>query len=91
MLVRNFLPPCCGIPAFMGVVRKGGLTGVSAIIKAKEQRQEQMARKEEILIKVHSALEKVLQLVPLALTKVQAIILERMPHKLVEKEVKLGK
>lgn len=71
----------------MGVVRKGGLTGVSAIIKAKEQRQEQMTRKEEVLNKIHSALEKVLQLVPLAPSKVQAIILDRMPHKLVDKEV----
>eukprot|EP00897_Mesotaenium_endlicherianum_P000844 jgi/Mesen1/10760/ME000909S10082 len=88
MLVRNFLPPSSGIPTFMGVSRRGQPAGMAAIAKARERKGEEISRKPEVLKRVQATLGRIAQLVPTAHMRLLPIVLHKMPHKRVEKEVR---
>lgn len=86
MLVRNFLPPSSGIPAFMGVARRGGPTGAGAILAAGKQRAEELGRRAEVVGKVQAALQRLAQLVPTTASRLLPVLLHKLPHKRTDKE-----
>ncbi|GAQ88796.1 RNA polymerase I specific transcription initiation factor RRN3 family protein [Klebsormidium nitens] len=71
MLVRNFLPPAL----------QPGARVTSDVLEA------QVARKEAVLGAVHKTLERLMDLVPIATSRLQPIVLRRMPHKRLDREV----
>lgn len=86
MLVRNFLPPSCGLPAFIGVSRRGEPVGLAALMKARDRRQEDLARRDDVLKRVFATLERISYLVPTAPTRLQSILIQKMPHRRSDKE-----
>eukprot|EP00850_Spirogloea_muscicola_P015330 SM000116S24251 [mRNA] locus=s116:305748:310367:+ [translate_table: standard] len=88
MLVRNFLPPSSGLPTFMGVCGGGDgqPIGVAAIVQARANKDQEMAKRDEVLGRVHGSLRQVMELVPTATLRLQPIVLQHMPHRRLEKE-----
>lgn len=86
MLVRNFLPPSCGLPLHMDSLTRrqilGGLTAEQLLLK----KEGHLARKSEILERVHLAIQQIAELVPTAALRLQPIILRRMPHRIIHKD-----
>lgn len=72
MLVRNFLPPAL----------QPGARVTSDVLEA------QLARKDAVLGAVHKTLERLMDLVPIATSRLQPIVLRRMPHKRLDREVR---
>ncbi|CAI7833716.1 unnamed protein product, partial [Closterium sp. NIES-53] len=99
ILVRNLMPPSSGVPAFMGAHpaklpaasahpgAPGGAAGaVAAIVAAKARKGEELRRQSEVLRWVVGALSRICRLVPTASSRLLPLVLQRMPHKRVEKE-----
>ncbi|KAL3691627.1 hypothetical protein R1sor_005278 [Riccia sorocarpa] len=87
MLVRNFLPPSCGIPAFLDTYSRTGLMGGwLSMDKIRAQQSDQMARKDVVLNQLHSAIRHLADLVPTAPMRLQPIVLQKMPHKTLPKQ-----
>lgn len=86
MLVRNFCPPSSGIPAFMGVARRGGPTGAGAVLAARKRRAEELGRRTEVVGKVQAALQRLAQLVPTTPSRLLPVLLHKLPHKRTDKE-----
>ncbi|KAL4198092.1 hypothetical protein AMTRI_Chr03g138460 [Amborella trichopoda] len=84
MLVRNFLPPACGLSHVVDSFTRR-LMGQTNIANQHELlsklMHQQLQRKEEVLDLVHSALHKIASLVPTASLRLLPIILNRMPHR----------
>ncbi|KAH8945277.1 hypothetical protein BDL97_12G033200 [Sphagnum fallax] len=82
MLVRNFLPPSCGLPAFLDSFTRAGLmTGTFNMEKLRMQASQHIAKKDGVLGHLHSALHQILKLVPTAAFWMQNILVQRMPHR----------
>lgn len=87
MLVRNFLPPSCGMPQFIDSYHKQRWKTLSAAVeRARASKDEHMAKKDETLDRLHKSISVVLELVPMAYLRLQRIVLRRMPHKVTAKE-----
>ncbi|KAL2622392.1 hypothetical protein R1flu_002597 [Riccia fluitans] len=87
MLVRNFLPPSCGIPAFLDTYSRTGLMGGwLSMDKIRAQQPDQMASKDIVLSQLHSAIRHLADLVPTAPMRLQPIVLQKMPHKTLPKQ-----
>lgn len=86
MLVRNFLPPSCGLPVFIDFYSRRALMRGMPKELLIQKKDEHMERKVSTLHLVHSALRRILELVPLAVMHLHPIVLQRMPHKIVDKE-----
>ncbi|CAI5474700.1 unnamed protein product [Closterium sp. Yama58-4] len=98
ILVRNLMPPSCGVPAFMGAHppklpasahpgAPGGAGGaVAAIVAAKARKGEELRRQGEMLRWVVDATSRICRLVPTASSRLLPLLLQRMPHKRVDKE-----
>lgn len=86
MLVRNFLPPSCGLPLFVDSLTRrlilGGLTEDQLL----QKKSKHLARKNEILDRVHLAIQQIAELVPTAALRLQPIIFRRMPHRVIHKD-----
>ncbi|KAH9302628.1 hypothetical protein KI387_014211, partial [Taxus chinensis] len=86
MLVRNFLPPSCGLPLHLDLLTRrlilGGLTADQLLLK----KEAHLARKNEVLERVHLAIQQIAELVPTAALRLQPIILRRMPHRIIHKD-----
>ncbi|CAM6032913.1 unnamed protein product, partial [Sphagnum compactum] len=87
MLVRNFLPPSCCLPAFLDSFSRSGLMmGFLSMDKLRTQALEHIVRKDAVLGCLHSALHQILELVPTAAFRLQRIVVQRMPHRTTEKQ-----
>uniref|UniRef100_A0A0C9S8N3 TSA: Wollemia nobilis Ref_Wollemi_Transcript_4138_2773 transcribed RNA sequence n=1 Tax=Wollemia nobilis TaxID=56998 RepID=A0A0C9S8N3_9CONI len=86
MLVRNFLPPSCGLPLHMDSLTKKLILGGRGVDQLFLKKEAHLARKNEILDHVHSAIQKIAELVPTAALRLQPIILRRMPHRIIQKD-----
>ncbi|KAJ7532365.1 hypothetical protein O6H91_13G000700 [Diphasiastrum complanatum] len=86
MLVRNFLPPSCGLPTFMDIYTASSLMRGFPMEKVRQQSIEHLAQKDDVLGRVHSAIHQIAELVPTTPLRLQPIVLQRMPHKIVDKE-----
>jgi len=87
MLVRNFLPPSCGLPSFFdSFTRTGLMMGLTSMDKLKSEGGEHLAKKDKVLERLHSALVQTVDLVPTAAFRLQHIVVLRMPHRTSEKQ-----
>eukprot|EP01018_Ginkgo_biloba_P032309 Gb_32274 [translate_table: standard] len=86
MLVRNFLPPSCGLPLFMDSLTRRLILGGLSADQLYHKKTEHLARKNEVLERVHSAIQQIADLVPTAALRLQPIILRRMPHRIIHKD-----
>jgi RNA polymerase I-specific transcription initiation factor RRN3 len=86
MLVRNFLPPSCGLPLFMDSLTRRLILGGLTTDQLFQKKSEHLARKNEILDRVHLAIQQIAELVPTAALRLQPIILRRMPHRVIQKD-----
>ena len=60
----------------------GGLTADQLF----QKKSEHLARKNEILDRVHLAIQQIAELMPTAALRLQPIILRRMPHRVIHKD-----
>ncbi|BBN15097.1 RNA polymerase I-specific transcription initiation factor RRN3 [Marchantia polymorpha subsp. ruderalis] len=87
MLVRNFLPPSCGLPAFLDTYSRTGLMGGwLSMDKIRAQQPDQMAKKDVVLNQLHAAIRHLADLVPTAPMRLQPIVLQKMPHRTLPKQ-----
>ncbi|MCO5571465.1 hypothetical protein L7F22_025205 [Adiantum nelumboides] len=86
MLVRNFLPPSSGLPIFIDFFsRRAIMKGMSKEMLM-QRKSEHMGRKDSTLRCVHLALHKISELVPMTTMHLRHIVLQRMPHRIVDTE-----
>ena len=104
MLVRNFMPPSCGVPAFMGVPKRPAVLSspssrapplslppeaalASAIVRARSSKSQHLSRQSQVTSQLALALTRIVQLVPTAVSQLKGLVLQRMPHRRLDKEV----
>ncbi|MCO5601785.1 hypothetical protein L7F22_055910 [Adiantum nelumboides] len=86
MLVRNFLPPSSGLPIFIDFFsRRAIMKGMSKEMLM-QRKSEHMGRKDSTLRCVHLGLHKISELVPMTAMHLRLIVLQRMPHRIVDTE-----
>ncbi|KAI5067231.1 hypothetical protein GOP47_0017759 [Adiantum capillus-veneris] len=86
MLVRNFLPPSSGLPIFIDFFsRRAIMKGMPKEILM-QRKSEHMGRKDSTMHCLHMALRKISELVPITVMHLRNIVLQRMPHRIVDKE-----
>lgn len=86
MLVRNFLPPSCGLPVFIDFFSRRALMKGMPKEMLVQQKAAHMERKEAVLNRLHFAIGRIAELVPMTAFRLQPVILQRMPHRIVDKE-----
>eukprot|EP00249_Psilotum_nudum_P016163 c25688_g1_i1 orf=353-2260(-) len=86
MLVRNFLPPSCGLPVFIDSFSRRSLMKGLSKDSLMGQKAEHMAKKDVVLQRIHFAIRHIAELVPMTTLHLQRIVLQRMPHRIVDKE-----
>lgn len=87
MLVRNFLPPSCGLPIFIDFFSRRALMKGMPKEMLMQRKIEHLERKASTLHLVHSAIRRISELVPMTVMHLHPIVLQRMPHRIVDKEV----
>lgn len=86
MLVRNFLPPSSGLPIFIDFFSRRALMKGMPKEMLIHRKSEHMEKKDAILHRVHSAVVRIAELVPMTALHLQPIVFQRMPHRIVDKE-----
>ncbi|CAM6098884.1 unnamed protein product [Calypogeia fissa] len=87
MLVRNFLPPSCGLASFLDTYSKAGLMyGWLSMEQLRGEETAHMAKKEDVLNRLHAAIKQIAALVPTTPLRMQPLIFKRMPHRSSAKE-----
>ncbi|KAH7421980.1 hypothetical protein KP509_13G084500 [Ceratopteris richardii] len=86
MLVRNFLPPSCGLPAFVDFFSRRAVAKGMSKETLMQKKVDHMNRKESVLDCVHSALQRISDFVPITSMHLHRIVLQRMPHRIIDKE-----
>ena len=87
MLVRNFLPPSSGLPIFIDFFSRRALMKGMQKETLIQRKMQHVSRKDDILQRVHSAIAHISELVPMTTLHLKPIVIQRMPHRIVDKEV----
>ncbi|EFJ34285.1 hypothetical protein SELMODRAFT_405493 [Selaginella moellendorffii] len=87
MLVRNFLPPSCGIKVHLDCYTQDRLARKKMTFESlKGLKPLHLSMKNDVMNRVHLALQRILELVPIAALRLHPIVQQRMPHRRVDKD-----
>eukprot|EP00250_Pteridium_aquilinum_P022193 c25320_g1_i3 orf=194-1981(+) len=86
MLVRSFLPPSSGLLVFIDFFNRRALMKGMPKEMLMQRKNEHMERKDFTLHLVHSGLQRISELVPMTALHLHPIVLQRMPHRIIDKE-----